>query len=181
MYFSKSTSGLYIAGIHGGNIPSDAVEITAEEYAFLTAALSSGKKIITDENGCYIAIDQSVQVRTHASLLSDVAATRWEVETGGITIDGAPIKTDRESQAQLTSAYTSLNGGLIADTQWKAADGSFTLVTLAELEPVAKAVAEHVRACFAAERLHNDAITLLQTQEELDAYDIHTGWPPNSQ
>lgn len=115
--------------------------------------------------------------RTKASLLTEVAAKRWQMETGGIIISGHPIATDRESQSQLNSAYTSLKNELITDTPWKAADGTFTLVTLTEIEPVAQAVAAHVRACFAAEQAHAEAIDALQTQAELDAYDIATGWP----
>ncbi|MNT63535.1 hypothetical protein D3C72_2013600 [compost metagenome] len=106
-----------------------------------------------------------------------MAAKRWQVETGGIIVGSAPIATDRESRSQLTSVYSDLQNSLIADTPWKAADGSFTLVTLAEIEPAAQAVAAHVRACFAAEQAHTIAIEALHTQAELDSYDIHTGWP----
>ncbi|WP_429052843.1 DUF4376 domain-containing protein [Aeromonas rivipollensis] len=164
-----------------GSWPDDATEYQLEVFDEVVRKRPPNKIMVPDSNGHPVLQDLTHPIRTNASLLDKVAAKRWEVETGGITISGAPIKTDRESQAKLTSAYTSLKGGLITDTPWKAADGSFTLVTLAELEPVAQAVADHVRACFAAERSHNDAIALLQTQEELDAYDIHTGWPPNSQ
>lgn len=177
MYYSAQTRGFYDAAIHGSNIPTDAVEITTEEHASLLAEQSAGKQIIADGNGYPIAIDPPQPVRTKASLLADVAAKRWQVETGGILVAGHPIATDRESQSQLTSAYTSLKGGLIADTPWKSSDGSFTLVTLAEIEPVAQAVAAHVRACFAAEQAHSEAIDELETQAELDAYDINTGWP----
>lgn len=178
MFYSKSAGGFYKPAIHGNNIPADAVEITAEQHAALLQSQSEGKQIVVDENGRPIAIDPPKLVRTHASLLAEVAAKRWQVETGGILIGGTPIATDRESQAQLTSAYTSLKGGLIANTTWKAADGNFTLVTLAEIEPVAQAVATHVRACFAAEQVHAEAISALHTQAERDAYDIHTSWLP---
>lgn len=181
MFYSKSTGGFYGAAIHGDRIPADAVEITAEEHAALLETQSSGKQITADENGYPIVIDPPQPVRTQAVLLAEVAAKRWLVETGGILIGGTPIATDRDSQAQLTSAYTSLKSGLIVDTPWKAADGSFTLVTLAEIEPVAQAVAAHVRACFAAEQAHNQAISALATQAELDGYDIHTGWPATLQ
>lgn len=181
MYFSQSTGGFYDAAIHGDNIPIDAVGITAEEHAALLAEQSSGKQIVADENGLPIAIDPPQPVRTKASLQAEVATKRWQVETGGIVVTGRPIATDREAQAQLSSAYASLQSGLIADTPWKAADSSFTLVTLAEIEPVAQAVATHVRACFAAEQTHNQAINALEIQAELDAYDIHTGWPATLQ
>ncbi|WP_270804589.1 DUF4376 domain-containing protein [Aeromonas sp. QDB66] len=178
MLYSALTGGFYDAAIHGDNIPVDAVEITAEERATLFEAQSSGKQIIADENGRPIAIDPQQPARSHESLLAEVAVKRWQVETGGIVIAGHPIATDRESQAQLTSAYTLLKSGLIADTPWKADDGSFTLVTLTDLEPVAQAVGAHVRACFAAEQEHNESIKALQTQDELDTYNINTGWPP---
>lgn len=179
MRFSKLTGGFYDRSIHGDNIPSDAVEITAEYHAELLAAQSEGKQISADETGAPIAIDPPKPVRTKEALLSEVAAKRWAVETGGVIVGGSPIATDRESQAQLTSAYTSLKSGLIENTTWKAADGTFNLVTLAQIEPVAQFVAAHVRACFAAEQIHDEAIQALTTQSELDAYDINAGWPQN--
>ena len=177
MFYSKSTGGFYDASIHGDNIPDDAVEITAEKHAALFAAQSSGQQITADEDGYPVAIDLPQPIRTQTSLLAEVAAKRWQVETGGISIGSTPIATDRESQAQVSSAYASLKGGLITDTPWKAMDGSFTLFTLAEIEPVAQAVAAHVRACFAAERAHSEAISAMMTQAGLDAYDIAIGWP----
>lgn len=179
MHYSKSTGGFYNAAIHG-DIPADAVEITAAEYAALLTAQSSGKQIIADENGNPIAIDPPPPIRTQQSLLADVAAKRWVVETGGITVAGTPIATDREAQSLLNSAFVDLQSGLISDTQWKATNGTFTLFTLVQLEPVAQAVAAHRRACFAAEQAHVAAINALEAQAELDAYDIDDGWPPNS-
>ncbi|MFM4933408.1 DUF4376 domain-containing protein [Aeromonas veronii] len=180
MFYSKSTGGFYDASINGASIPSDAVEITDKHYKTLLAEQSSGKVISVNESGHPIAIAPPAKVRSHSSLQAEIAAQRWAVETGGITVSGVRIKTDRESQSQLTGVYAMLKGGLVSDTQWKTADGSFTLVTLVEIEPIAQAVAEHVRACFNEERSHTAAIAMLQTQAELDAYDIHTGWPSNS-
>lgn len=177
MYYSKSTGGFYSTKINADNIPADVVEITPEQHADFVQAKSRGMQVVADADGNLIAIDPPPPVRTKESLIADVATKRWQVETGGITIAGTPITTDRESQAQLTSAYTSLKGGLIMDTQWKAADGSFMLVTLAEIEPVAQVVASHVRACFAAEQAHDEAISALATQVDLDNYDVNMGWP----
>jgi hypothetical protein len=180
MFYSKSTGGFYDPYINGASIPSDAVEITEQYHKTLLDEQSSGKMISVNESGNPIAITPPAKVRSHSSLLAEIAAKRWEVETGGITVSGVQIKTDRESQSQLTNVYAMLKGGLVSDTQWKTADGSFTLVTLVEIEPIAQAVAEHVRACFNEEQSHNDAISMLQTQAELDAYDINTGWPSSS-
>lgn len=177
MFYSISTGGFYNIKHHGDNIPSDAVEITNDEYTALLESRSKGKQIIADESGRLITIDPPTPVRTYASLLAEVAAKRWAVETSGILIGGTPIATDRESRSQLTSVYSDLQNSLIADTHWKDADGSFTIVTLAEAEQMAQAVAAHVRACFAAEQAHAEAISALQTQDELDSYDVDAYWP----
>lgn len=111
-----------------------------------------------------------------------LAAYRYERETSGIVVNGAEIRTDRESQGQLGTAYISLKNGLIADTPWKAAGGVWVPVTLTELEPIAQLVAQHVRACFANEKAHADAMDAIVadpagTVEDLIAYDYTTGWP----
>lgn len=111
-----------------------------------------------------------------AGKLQQLASYRYERETAGIVIGGMTIKTDRESQSQLNSAYTSLKSGLIASTEWKG-EGGWATLTLAEIEPVAQAVAAHVAACFSVERLHTDAITGLSTVEAVNLYDFTSSWP----
>ena len=112
-----------------------------------------------------------------AEKLAALAALRYQKETGGITLAGVAVRTDRESQAQLNGAYVSLKEGLIPDTPWKAANGWMPL-TFADIAPIAQAVAAHVRACFAAERAHAQAIAQLPDDvAALDGYDISTGWP----
>lgn len=83
--------------------------------------------------------------------LVDIANWRYAKEVGGVMVGSAMVRTDRESQAQITGAYTTLKNGLIASVNWKAADGSWVPLTLAEIEPIAAAVAQHVQACFNAE------------------------------
>jgi len=51
MFYAKSTRGFYSTEIHGDNIPSDAVEITTEEYAALLAGQSAGQIIVADADG----------------------------------------------------------------------------------------------------------------------------------
>jgi hypothetical protein len=115
--------------------------------------------------------------QARAAKLVALAAERWEREVAGIVIGGLTIKTDRESQAALTSAYVSLKYGLIPSTPWKGEDG-WAVVTLPQLEPIAEAVALHVSSCFANEKTHADAIAALPDDAGLiDAYDISTGWP----
>ena len=56
MFYSQSTKGFYSADIHGDAIPSDAVEITAEQHAQLLADQSAGASIQPDENGYPVAV-----------------------------------------------------------------------------------------------------------------------------
>lgn len=57
MLYSKQTSGFYSHGIHGDNIPEDAVEITTEQHAALLEGQSQGQIISADDNGYPILID----------------------------------------------------------------------------------------------------------------------------
>ena len=57
MFYSTQTGGFYSRKIHGDNIPSDAVEITTEQYSALLEGQSYGKIISADENGYPILID----------------------------------------------------------------------------------------------------------------------------
>lgn len=58
MLYSKSTGGFYRHDIHGENIPEDVVDITDEEHAALLEGQSQGKRIVADENGYPVLVDQ---------------------------------------------------------------------------------------------------------------------------
>lgn len=116
-------------------------------------------------------------VEVMAEKLAALARLRYRKETAGINIGGALVKTDRESQAALTGAYTTLRNGLLQRLDWKAEGGVWVSLTLAHVEPLAAAVAAHVQACFAHEKAHAQAIGDLATVAAVDAYDISTGWP----
>lgn len=104
--------------------------------------------------------------------LQELADHRWQIETSGVELPGgARILTDRESQAQLTSAYQSLSMPFVESIDWKAADGWVT-VSEAELRPIAQAVAQHVQACFKAERQVSEQIDAAEDAKALHAIDI---------
>ena len=58
MFYSKTTGGFYSREIHGDAIPSDAVEITADDHSALLESQSQGKRIQADENGYPILAEQ---------------------------------------------------------------------------------------------------------------------------
>ncbi|QBH18606.1 hypothetical protein EYC51_03345 [Alcaligenes faecalis] len=51
IYFSASTCGFYDPGIHGENIPEDAVEITKAEHVALIAGQAGGQRIVSGAGG----------------------------------------------------------------------------------------------------------------------------------
>jgi hypothetical protein len=98
-----------------------------------------------------------------------IAQWRYAVEVNGISPFGSPIRTDRESQAQLTSAYASLRDGLVSSVDWKVGDGTFTTLGLAEVQAVAAAVAQHVQHSFTQERLLLEQVSAATTVAEVSA------------
>ena len=108
--------------------------------------------------------------------LSELAALRYEKETAGITLSGMAIETNRESQALITGAwsFSQLNPAVLID--WKGTNG-WVQIDAATISAIAGAVAAHVQSCFSTERVHAEAISALETSEEVAAYDLTTGWP----
>ena len=111
--------------------------------------------------------------------LCDALSTfRFNLEVGGISVDGVTVKTDRESQAQLTAALLTLNEGFAPSINWKSASGWINL-NKAQLQQISKIVAQHVQGCFNVEQMHYSAIQKLASAEEVAAYDFTLGWPTN--
>jgi hypothetical protein len=104
-----------------------------------------------------------------AKKLSEIAAWRFGRETAGVTLNGASIRTDRESQAQLTGAYTSLKNGLLAAVNWKDTNGQWVSLSLEQIEPIAGAVAQHAQACFDAEMALAQQVNAAQTIDAVNA------------
>lgn len=84
------------------------------------------------------------------TLKAYAAAKRWQVETGGISVGGASIQTDRASQAMITGAFAYAQANPSASIAFKAG-GGFVMLAAADVEAIANAVGAHVQACFAAE------------------------------
>jgi hypothetical protein len=78
------------------------------------------------------------------------AAARYRREAGGVTIGGAEIRTDRESQGLIAGALLRAQINAEATFQFKTATGFVTL-SGAQMQAIAVAVGEHVQACFAKE------------------------------
>lgn len=104
-----------------------------------------------------------------AAKRGEIAAARYAAETGGCTVDGVTIATDRGSQALLTAAVVSARLDVEFKTRWKCADGRFVTLDAMQLRTIGDAVIAHVETCFAREGELCELIDAAQTPEELDA------------
>lgn len=107
--------------------------------------------------------------KAKADKLAEIAAWRYAKETGGITVNGTEIATDRESQAQLTSAYNCLRNNLLSKIEsWKSKSG-WVEITIYEVEAIAGLVAQHVQQCFNEERLYGERVNAANSIAEINA------------
>ena len=100
-----------------------------------------------------------------------LANARWLREESGITVGGVPIATDRASQAMITGVVTYLNEETsVQSIEFKTPAG-FATIGRNDMINVAKAIAAHVQACFAVERLVSAQIDAgaISTTAQIDA------------
>ena len=105
-----------------------------------------------------------------------LAEKRWQVETAGINVNGFIIKTDRESQTQITCAMFAIERGYLTHVNWKGENGWIEMDTsvVANLPPL---VSDYVQLCFQKEKQMCDIIDSINTIEELNNIDLEVGWP----
>lgn len=165
-------NGTYLGGFDGAEPPAGGIEVpTAPAHA--SQVYANGAWAWPSK---YATVAEAVAGRK-----ADLAALRYEKETAGITLAGASIRTDRESQALITGAWcrAQQNPNVLID--WKGENG-WTQIDAATINAIAAAVGDHVQACFSKERMHSDALDALganpeTTVSDIEAYDISIGWP----
>jgi len=117
-----------------------------------------------------------------ARLLNDVERKASSVIAGGTSFAGAPIDTSAEFATMINFIANARGVG----TPWpsagvpvKARDGRRVRVQETEFNGMVQALAAHYTAALENKAAHEDAIGVLTTIAELEAYDISTGWPAN--
>lgn len=111
-----------------------------------------------------------------AQVKATIAARRYAFETRGVDVNGVHYRTDRESCAALTGAYSSLTTGLLSSVSWKTGTGEWVELNAETVQPVARAVAEHVQLAFELEQAHGAVIDDMTTVAELVSYNTADGW-----
>lgn len=111
-----------------------------------------------------------------AELISALANKRWQIETGGVTLGGMTIPTDRDTQSIVDRAVKAFaDGDITGAIDFKTAAG-FVQIDETAMRAIKAAGAQHIQACFTRERELTAAIDAAATHAALDAIDITVGW-----
>lgn len=152
---------------YSGSIPA--------AYRGTTTGVQVGDAVTPDAVGVTGTYTYKTLAECKAVKLAQLAAYRYEQETGGITVSGVPVDTGRDSQSLMTAARIIAKEDANYTVNWKGESGFVTL-NAAAIIAIADAVRGHVQSCFDNEKAHSDAINALPTPAAVDVYDIATGW-----
>jgi hypothetical protein len=115
----------------------------------------------------WLVVEKSLESIKEAKL-AELAAARYAQETGGLVVNGATIRTDRESQALITGAALKAMQDEAYVCKWKTESG-FVELTAPQILAVADAVRAHVQSCFDHEADLVALIDAAETGEEVEA------------
>lgn len=110
--------------------------------------------------------------KNYEEKLAAIAARRYEAEIAGIAFAGMPLATDRDSQGLINGAALSAYTDPSYVCRWKTSAGYVTL-DAATLKAVAKAIRDHVQACFDRE----DELTRAVDDGTYTDAMLEEGWP----
>lgn len=129
--------------------------------------------LVTRKQVAMTAAEKAARDELIAAQWADqIAARRWQVETGGTTVEGVQVNTERDSQALLTGAAFAASIDPDYRIKWKAETG-FVDLSAQQIIGVASAVRAFVQSCFDREsellnEVKNGTIELSM---------LETGWP----
>ena len=114
--------------------------------------------------------------RDTQALMTRIARTRYEYETGGTTVDEMHVATDRQSQALITGAFSSAKDaketGEAWSIRWKSA-GAWVELDADQMIGLGRAVRAHVQACFDREKELAESVDDGTFEESM----LSEGWP----
>jgi hypothetical protein len=112
-----------------------------------------------------------------AERLAELAARRWEIETGGIVVGELTVPSDRETQDridQIVGAYS--DDDISGPVSFKLAPGVHQDIDDAVLRAVKAVGAQHIQQCFRREGELAVLILAAADLAALDAIDVQGFW-----
>lgn len=174
MFYAKLTGGFYVRGIHGNNIPADAVEITNEEHAALLAAQSTGKRIEADATGRPVAVDPPSPTLPEARerKLADLEQSRDAAERANVTVAGKVYSASESFQAKVSRAINQSGRGKPiagAADAWRTVDAQPVVMTATLLGLIEDAITAQGAAAWTRFWQCFDAVNAASTNAAVEA------------
>lgn len=107
MYYSYSTDGFYHPILNAGQIPPDAIKLTAEEYSTLKEGKAVNKGVTKGDNGRPVLADLPVPAPTSVSLCAKIDEA---ADTARRAVAGDPLRAVEYDRAA-TEAHAYVSGG----------------------------------------------------------------------
>tara|TARA_R110002049_G_scaffold285335_1_gene466165 strand:+ start:6590 stop:7060 length:471 start_codon:yes stop_codon:yes gene_type:complete len=114
-----------------------------------------------------------------AALTHMVRTKRRALENGGMALaDGTRVQTDAGSQSKIAGGVQLFqNDATLTHIDFEAQPGVWVTLDAATMTSIGIAVGRHVQSCFSRSRVLQEAISAATSHSELDAIDVHLGWP----
>lgn len=155
------------------------VELTDEQAAPVEAGLAQHPRLHFFWNGAEVLNKEEWREwsrwnnltleEAKAAKIRELEAARYQAEIAGITLPGGqPIRTDKETQAELGKALSiisTVNPALEID--WKFPDGTVERLDAATVQQIAGAVFAHVQATRTAYKTLAAQVAAATTKSEL--------------
>lgn len=121
----------------------------------------------------------NLQLQTNATtpqpatgLKAYAAQKRYAIETGGLTVNGVKMPTDRDTQSMLMGGFLLAQVDPATVFKWKLADGKFATLSAQQVQAIAAAIGKFVEEAFKHEA---DAIEAIDagtatTPNDVDAF-----------
>lgn len=96
-----------------------------------------------------------------------VAAERWSLQVGGISVQGMQVRTDEYTQMMLSTAYfRAAQDPDFVVQNWRMSDGTYITLNKAVIDALYLAVEAHIEGLFDQNKIIDDQISALTSIEE---------------
>lgn len=114
--------------------------------------------------------------QTRERKLQALASMRWDVQCSGVLVDGVRFDSSPDAATRLKATIEDAQAAGVDIVAFKAPDG-FMELSLQQLAKARAAIFTHTQSCYAAEQAHTEALALLHTADDIEAYNLQSGWP----
>lgn len=125
-------------------LPAGAVELSEAQWREFVENQGrrrwDGAQVVPEE-----PVGQPVDLSAYAN------QRRWEIETGGIEVDGIALRTDERAQLKIAGAVQlTERDPSVTSIRFQAQPGQWVTLSVPQIQAIGIAVARHVQTCFEA-------------------------------